>query len=69
MRAAINDLAGRERDAADALALLVELEIEHHAAEQALLQIAQRRTQARAAAEKANGRVHLARLRAMLARG
>lgn len=58
----INDLAGREREAANAMAVLAAAEAEYHGA-------AQRLKQARAAAKKTSGRVHLDRLWTMLAAG
>lgn len=63
------DIAAKEQTAKEVLAALAAIESEYHSAELSLQRIADRRTEARAAAEKASGRVHLARLRAMLAGG
>lgn len=66
---AADNLADRERVAAVTAAELEAIEAEYQTTKRALMAIAGRLTEARAAAEKASGRVHLARLRAMLAGG
>ena len=67
MAAAIEDLAGREQEAHDALATLAKIEVEHREAAATLQHITDRLAAARAAATKARSRAHLSRLWAMLA--
>ncbi|MBK6743609.1 MAG: hypothetical protein IPG66_11785 [Hydrogenophilales bacterium] len=66
---ATDDLIHHEQIAAEARATLADIEAEYHEAEQTLLRLADHLAEARLTAERASGRAHLARIRAMFGGG